>query len=261
MLKALLLILMLSTAPLASGSGGWQLLAGEPARQGGPNSAGIAQIFDGMPTSDYPAVAGIAVLLGGGLVGYCSGTLVSPSVVLTAAHCVAGGPLAISTVLFPGGGVRAQYNVVEYAIEPEYSSDVLAVADLALLLLETPVADIAPIPLATRTPRSGSKSIIVGYGEDASGSFGLKEFGTVRLKKCPRTFAPAGLVRGQLSRSLCWRPKQRHQDTCPGDSGGPPLVKSTPAGVTAGVCPDCPGVLSWDTNVVPFLPWINDHLR
>ena len=81
------------------------------------------------------------------------------------------------------------------------------------------------------------------------------------MKKCPRTFAPAGLFPGQLSRSLCWRPKQRHQDTCQGDSGGPLLVKSTLAGVTAGGFPDCPGILSWETNVVPFLSWINDHLR
>jgi len=261
MLKALFLILVLSTTSLASGSGGWQLLAGEPARQGGTDSAGIAQIFDGVPTSDYPAVAGIAVLFGGGTVGYCSGTLVSPSVVLTAAHCVASGPLAILAVFFPGGGVRAQYKVVAYAIEPEYSSDILAVADLALLLLETPVADVAPVPLASRTPRPGTRSTIVGYGEDQTGSFGLKEFGTVRLKKCPRTFAPAGLFPGQLSRSLCWRPKQRHQDTCQGDSGGPLLVKSTLAGVTAGGFPNCPGILSWETNVVPFLSWINDHLR
>ena len=33
------------------------------------------------------------------------------------------------------------------------------------------------------------------------------------------------------------------------------------AGVTSGGYPDCPGILSWDTNVVPFLPWIDAHLQ
>jgi hypothetical protein len=38
-------------------------------------------------------------------------------------------------------------------------------------------------------------------------------------------------------------------------------VKSALAGVTSGGYPDCPGILSWDTNVVPFLSWINPHLQ
>jgi hypothetical protein len=256
----LVLVLVISSSCFAEA--GWRLLSAEPARNPGLDAAGIPQIFDGVPTGDYPAVAGVAVLLDGGVVASCTGTLISPSVVITAAHCVASGPLAIATVFFPGGGsTGVQYDVVQYAIEPEFSPDVLAVADIALLLLESPVAGVTPMPLATKTPRPGTKSTIVGYGQDETGRVGLKEFGTIRLKKCPRMFNPAGLVRRQLSRSLCWRPKQRHQDTCHGDSGGPLLAKSALAGVTSGGYPDCPGILSWDTNVVPFLPWITPLLR
>jgi secreted trypsin-like serine protease len=89
----------------------------------------------------------------------------------------------------------------------------------------------------------------------------LKEFGTVKLKKCPRRFAPAGIVPGQLARSLCWRPMRHGQDTCQGDSGGPLLFKAAVAGVTSGGYPDCPGTLSWDTNVVPSLTWIQSYLQ
>ena len=152
--SGLVLVLVISTSCFADAA--WRGLSAEPARRPGQDAAGIAQIFDGVPTSDYPAVAGVVVLLDGGLVASCTGTLISPSVVLTAAHCVASGPLAIATVFFPGGATGVQYDVVAYDIEPEYSPDVLAVADIAVLLLTNPVADVAPMPLATKTPRPGT---------------------------------------------------------------------------------------------------------
>jgi secreted trypsin-like serine protease len=258
MRRTLSLLPVLLTASLAAGADAWRSLPGETSNVT-RDAGALTRIYNGVPTSDFPAVAGVAILNAGGTIAGCSGTLVSPSVVLTAAHCVASGPVAIRAVFFPGG-VEAQYNATAYAIHPEYSPSQLAVADIALVLLESPVADVTPIPLAARSPRPGKKGTIVGYGRDETGTIGLKQFGSVKLKKCPRRFSPAGLSAGQLARSLCWRPKKRGQDTCHGDSGGPLLVKFAVAGVTSGGFPDCPGILSWDTNVVPFLSWIDDHL-
>jgi hypothetical protein len=38
------------------------------------------------------------------------------------------------------------------------------------------------------------------------------------------------------------------------------LSGNTLAGVTSGGYPNCSGTLSWETNVVPFLPWILSRL-
>ena len=251
------LLPLLLTASLA-GADGLQALPGQVSATQVPDA--ITRIYNGVPTADFPAVAGVAILNFNGSIAGCSGTLVGSQTVLTAAHCVTSGPVAIRAVFFPGG-VEAAYDAVGFLVHPEFSPTVLAVADLALIYLATPVAGVVPVPLAARSPRAGKKATIVGYGRDETGTFGLKQFGSVRLRKCPRRFNRAGLIAGQLARSLCWRPRRKTgQDTCQGDSGGPLLVESTLAGVTSGGFPDCPGVLSWDTNVVPFLSWIADNL-
>jgi secreted trypsin-like serine protease len=74
---------------------------------------------------------------------------------------------------------------------------------------------------------------------------------------------PPQLVVDVVPRGVVVRRQPRiwQQDTCKGDSGGPLLIGETLAGVTSGGDPDCLGLLSWDTNVVPFLPWIVSLLR
>jgi V8-like Glu-specific endopeptidase len=226
------------------------------ARSANPTAA-IPQIINGIPTSDYPAVAGLTIWNPTD-VALCTGTLVSPSVMLTAAHCVAEGPLAIDAVFFPTPTTRSSYAVIAYEIHPEFN---FPEADLAVLLLEAPVVDVTPISLVGQTPRPRTQGTIVGYGKDETGRVGLKEMGTVRLKRCPRRVPALGLWRGALTRAICWRSRPSQQDTCHGDSGGPFLIGNTLAGVTSGGDPHCSGTLSWDTNVVPFLPWILSRLR
>lgn len=225
--------------------------------QHAPEGAGVPRIINGAPTADFPAVAALVIRDAGGE-SLCTGTLVSRSVILTAAHCVASGATAIRAFFFPNGDTENAYDAVAYAINPEFD---FPFADLSVVLLEAPVVGIEPAPLASRKPRRRKLGTIVGYGEDAVGNLGLKEMGTVRLAKCPKRFPSLGLERGALARSVCWRARPGQQDTCHGDSGGPLLIGGSVAGVTSGGDPSCSGVLSWDTSVASFLPWISGLLR
>jgi secreted trypsin-like serine protease len=216
----------------------------------------VARIYNGEVTTDYPAVAWLVIVDADQGVGLCTGTLITPTVVVTAAHCLQQSPVRVVAAFFPDG-IEQSFEGSAYALHPDYSPDTLAYADIALLALATPASSITPMPLAATPPRPGRAGVIVGYGRDAFARVGLKEMGSVRLRRCPRVYRPARLAKGQLSTSLCWRPKPRGQDTCEGDSGGPLLIDGTVAGITSGGFPQCPGKLSWDTSVALFRPWID----
>lgn len=251
-----LAVLVASAASHAAAAGGWTVLPSGQAGGSGHRAASH-RIFNGEPTGAFPAVAGLVIFRGDGAVGLCSGTLVTPDVIVTAAHCLLDGPARVVAAFFADGATEVDYDVVAYAIHPDFDPAVLAYADIALVAVDRPVAGVPPMPLAAAKPRPRTRGIIVGYGQDEAGNVGAKEMGTVRLKPCPRIFRRAGIGRGQLAGSLCWRPRKRGHDTCQGDSGGPLIIGGDVAGVTSGGYPRCPGRLSWDTSVAAFRSWID----
>jgi V8-like Glu-specific endopeptidase len=162
----------------------------------------------------------------------CTGTLVSPRAVITAAHCKTGGA---TKVLFGTSttATNAKSSAIgAFVVHPGFESSSL-VHDIALVALATPApADVAVAKLSDQPIADtlvGGKVRVVGFGVDAAsgGHDGARRAGEAQVSKvADGTF--------QTTPS----PSQ----PCHGDSGGPVLVDSTTSVTLLGV------VSSGDSN-------------
>lgn len=248
--------LLVSGGAAGGGDEAWRSLDGAMTPSEADHDS-VARIYNGVETGDYPAVAKLRIYYPPYGLAWCTGTLIAPSIILTAAHCLYDGPDRVVAVMLPDGATEIAYEGARYTIHPDYVPDRVAVADIAVLALAHPVAEVAPMSIDVVGPAPRSIGFIVGFGSDETGSYGFKRKGRVRLRRCPRrAFGAIPLAAGQLAWSLCWRPRPHRQDTCYGDSGGPLVVDGVVSGVTSGGYPKCNGRFSWDTNVALYSAWI-----
>src|SRR4051794_17817564 len=210
---------------------GLALLAATPA---------YAIVGGGAPSAD--GVGRSVVTIVGSRGNFCTGALIAPKIVLTAAHCVQ-----------PG----ADYKIVEYgadkqpslqdvksvAIHPGFNMQAMlahrATADVALLQLGSPAKGKAPstlglpnIPIIV-----GSRFTIAGIGVTVRGDG--KSGGTIRVAGLIATGKP-----GTLQIRLVDPVNQGSRDglgACTGDSGGP-VFEDKQSG------PAIIGVVSWSTG-------------
>ncbi len=178
--------------------------------------------------------------------GFCSGTMLTASTVLTAAHCiVVARPVRVFVVNGEPLSSASLTEVDSWQVHPGFRGDGNAlVADVAVLLLSSPLP-LPSLPVLTSIPvQAGDILSIFGYGEDENGRFDFEELqsGEMRADEVATSFIRAK-YRGEGS------------NTCLGDSGGP-LIKTvggTPAlvGITSsGTEPDCgEGDNSYFTNL------------
>ncbi|WP_371667522.1 serine protease [Streptomyces sp. NBC_00289] len=160
---------------------------------------------------------------------FCGGTLVAPTKVLTAAHCVdnAGDVSALrviggrTRVAGTGGTVR---RVASYRLDSRYTSPGYAY-DAAVLTLDRPMP-YRTIPVAG--PRDaalvadGRKATALGWGRTGPGVSGT------RLKQARLVLSPVADCQPYTEADtdpaamLCGMPRPGTTDSiCPGDSGGP----------------------------------------
>ena len=198
-----------------------------------------AIVGGGAPLTD--GVARSIVTIVGSRGNFCTGAVIAPKIVLTAAHCVQ--PGADYRIVEYGGGQPTLQNVKSVAIHPGFKMDAMlahrATADVALLQLEAPAKGKAPAVLGMpNIPiQVGGRFTIAGIGVTVRGDG--KSGGTIRVAGLVATGKP-----GTLQIRLVDPVGQGARDglgACTGDSGAP-AFEDKPDG------PAIIGVVSWSTG-------------
>ncbi len=186
-------------------------------------------IVGGTPTTvgQYPTV--VAIQVGSGAhEGLCTGTLISPEWVLTAAHCVLPSELGVTTQAAVTATIKVHFNTVRATSgtivaavdsipDPGFNINSLGSHDTGLIHLATKVTDIKPQQL-NFTAAAAPVGIAVtefGFGVTSASS---NTAGTEYVVQ--QTSVACNAAIGSDANLICYN-QGNGKGKCNGDSGGP----------------------------------------
>ncbi|XP_011190863.2 trypsin 3A1 [Zeugodacus cucurbitae] len=198
----------------------------------------------------------------------CGGSIISRSVVLTAAHCLAVEKDARNYSIIYGqtdieGATTNIIQVKSFTMHPQYDNINMDYdAGMLFLTKDIPFGQRAQcIKLAVNGARPGRRVTIAGWGKTQAGVVGdlhAVHVNVISPLRCTTMYKNMLKI---TSRMLCAGVSQGGKDACKGDSGGPLVA----ANEQVGICSygfGCglkgyPGVYS---NVVVLRNWILNHV-
>jgi hypothetical protein len=193
---------------------------------------GDAAIVNG--TACNGGTASVALLLlkdkDGKTFGSCSGSVISSTAVLTAAHCLH--DTGSVTVAFGSREIQA----ASFSYSPDYDPNRLDSIDVGVVIAPSALNQpVVPI-LSSRDANVGETAVIAGYGQSGLASAGdTLRAGTVTVSKVGPVYLETG---AGISGS----------GACPGDSGGPALVSVNGVWAVAGITSTLSGPCVVATN-------------
>jgi hypothetical protein len=215
-------------------------------------SATAAPIVGGQlgQAGQYPNVVAL-IMTGPNGSSLCTGTLVAPNVVVTAAHCVLPQEVGVATqaevtaatsVLFDRLSLNAGGGTIVRAAntqpQPAFDINNLGQHDIGIVVLSQRVSGRAPAPIIrdANLVRAGAQVTLVGYGIssiNADGTANQDSAGTENVLTNKSTI-PCASLGGSDANLICFD-QSDGKGSCNGDSGGPAFSVSGTTNTVAGV--------------------------